>query len=58
MKPGSDWTMSELYALEREARADRARELAGLIRAGARALVRVTRKALATPSAGKKVGHA
>jgi len=44
MKPKTDLTASELYALERAARLARAREAARLIRAGVDGLVRFAKE--------------
>jgi hypothetical protein len=58
MKPKTDLSFSELYAVERAARSARAREIARLIRAGAEALGRVARSAVSTPLNGKGISHA
>ncbi|HTF16154.1 MAG TPA: hypothetical protein VK643_15945 [Burkholderiales bacterium] len=58
MKPGTELTVAELYALERAARSAQARELARLIRAGMGALVRFTRRAVSVPDNRKETSHA
>jgi len=50
-------TVAELRALEAAAHRDRAREIARLLRAGARSLISLVARLVALP-AGKKVSHA
>ncbi len=58
MKPKTDLSFSELYALERAARSARAREVARLIRAGVDALVRPAKHAISVPDNRKEISHA
>ena len=51
-------TVSELYALERAARAARSQEVVRLIRAGADALVRFAGRALSVLDHRKEISHA
>jgi len=58
MKPKTDLSFSELYALERAARSARAQEVARLIRAGVDALVRFTGRAASALDYRKGISHA
>ncbi len=58
MKPRTDLTSSELYAVEHAARLARAREVARLIRAGVDALVGFARRAVSAPDNRKGISHA
>jgi len=58
MKSQTDLSFSELYALERAARAARSQEVARLIRAGADALVRFAGRALSVLDHRKEISHA
>jgi len=58
MKREIEMSSSELYAVERAAHAARAKEVARLILAGANALGRLARLAVATPVNGKGASHA
>ena len=58
MKSRTDLTLSELYALERDARAARAKELARFTSAGVESLIRLAGR-LATALLGRKeISHA
>jgi len=58
MKHEIEISFSELYAVERAAHSARAKEIARLILAGASALGRLARLAVATPLNGKGASHA
>jgi hypothetical protein len=58
MKPKTDLTFSELYALERAARTARAQEVARLIHAGVDALGRFSTRAAAALIDRKGISHA
>ena len=58
MKPNTELTLSELYALERAARSARAQEIGRLIRGGVDALVRFTGRAVSVPENRKGMSHA
>ncbi|MGB5081170.1 MAG: hypothetical protein WBO23_10555 [Burkholderiales bacterium] len=63
MKPHTDLSFSELYAVERAARTARAQEAARLILAGTSALGRFARRAAArlaaaAPVDSKEISHA
>ena len=58
MKPNTDLSFSELYALERAARSARAQEAARLIRAGVDALARFAGRALSALDYKKEISHA
>jgi hypothetical protein len=58
MKPKTDLTAFELYALERAARSARAQEVAHLIRAGVNALSRFARHAVSVPHDRRDISHA
>jgi hypothetical protein len=58
MKPKSELTLSELYALERAARSARAQEIRRLIRSGVDALVRFAGRAVSVLENRKGMSHA
>ncbi len=58
MKSRTDLTLSELYALERAARAARTKELARLTGAGVESLIRRAGQLATALFSGKDVSHA
>ena len=58
MKSGTELTVAELYALERDARLAQAREVARLIRAGMDALVRFAKRVSVPDDNRKEISHA
>ena len=58
MKPKTDLSFSELYALERAARSARAQEVARLIRTGVKALVGFASRAVSALNHRKEISHA
>jgi hypothetical protein len=58
MRPKTELSFSELYAVESAARSARAREVARLILAGASAVGRFARLAAAAPVNSKEISHA
>jgi hypothetical protein len=58
MKSRTDLSLSELYALERDARAARAKELARFIGAGVESLIRLAGRLATALFSRKDVSHA
>ena len=58
MRTNTDLSFAELYAVERAARAARAREISRLVSAGLSALAKLARSAASGPVAGKEAYHA
>jgi len=58
MNPKTDWSIAELYALERAARSARAREVGRMIFAGAAAVGRLAKRIVSHANSGKETSHA